>query len=155
MRASEKAKVVSFEDLEVFQRAYRVSLEVHRVEPGACRRSNSTRWAIRCGGRANPSARILPKAMVARSSRRPSSSAFWRWRSVRADEMRVWARYALDLGYLDEPTWRSWRDEYQIIARHAASSGGAVVEVYPFSVLCLSVLRMVAERSVCLMKGQP
>ena len=34
-----------------------------------------------------------------------------------ADEMRVWARYALDLEYLDEPNWREWRDEYQIIAK--------------------------------------
>ena len=31
--------------------------------------------------------------------------------------MRVWARYALDLGYLDEPIWREWRDEYQTIAK--------------------------------------
>jgi four helix bundle protein len=34
-----------------------------------------------------------------------------------ADEMRVWLRYALDLGYIDEPTWRGWRDEYQLVAR--------------------------------------
>ena len=34
-----------------------------------------------------------------------------------ADEMRVWARYALDLGYLDESIWREWRDEYQTVAK--------------------------------------
>ena len=34
-----------------------------------------------------------------------------------SDEMRVWARYALDLGYIDEQTWRNWRDEYQIISK--------------------------------------
>lgn len=46
-----------------------------------------------------------------------------------SDEMRVWARYALDLGYIldlghildlgyiDEPTWQDWRDEYQIISK--------------------------------------
>ena len=34
-----------------------------------------------------------------------------------ADEMRVWARYCLDLGYIDEATWRRWRDDYQEIAR--------------------------------------
>src|SRR5215469_1969573 len=34
-----------------------------------------------------------------------------------SDEMRVWVRYALDLGYIDEPTWRRWRDEYQTITR--------------------------------------
>jgi four helix bundle protein len=34
-----------------------------------------------------------------------------------SDEMRVWARYALDLAYIDETAWREWRDEYQIISR--------------------------------------
>ena len=34
-----------------------------------------------------------------------------------ADEMRVWARYALDLGYLDEQIWRERRDEYPAIAK--------------------------------------
>ena len=34
-----------------------------------------------------------------------------------SDEMRVWLRYALDLGYIEEPTWQRWRDEYQEIAR--------------------------------------
>jgi four helix bundle protein len=34
-----------------------------------------------------------------------------------ADEMRVWSRYCLDLGYIDEATWQSWRDEYQEIAK--------------------------------------
>ena len=34
-----------------------------------------------------------------------------------SDEMRVWVRYALDLGYVDERTWRRWRDEYQAITR--------------------------------------
>ncbi len=34
-----------------------------------------------------------------------------------ADEMRVWSRYCYDLGYIDEQTWRHWRDEYQQIAK--------------------------------------
>ena len=34
-----------------------------------------------------------------------------------SDEMRVWWRYALDLSYVDEATWRRWRDEYQTISR--------------------------------------
>ena len=33
------------------------------------------------------------------------------------DEMRVWARYALDPGYVDEATWQHWRAEYQGITR--------------------------------------
>ncbi len=31
--------------------------------------------------------------------------------------MRVWLRYSLDLGYIDEPRWLQWRDEYQRVSR--------------------------------------
>jgi four helix bundle protein len=34
-----------------------------------------------------------------------------------ADEMRVWTRYCLDLGYLDEAVWRLWCDEYTEISK--------------------------------------
>ena len=34
-----------------------------------------------------------------------------------ADEMRLWCRYCLDLGYLDEATWQTWRQEYRAIAQ--------------------------------------
>jgi len=34
-----------------------------------------------------------------------------------ADEMRVWCRYCLDLGYIDRRIWQRWRDEYQAISR--------------------------------------
>ena len=34
-----------------------------------------------------------------------------------AEEMRVWIRYCLDLGYVDEPTWQRWRDEYQEVLK--------------------------------------
>ena len=34
-----------------------------------------------------------------------------------ADEMRVWTRYALDLQYIDDPTWEIWKSEYQEIAK--------------------------------------
>jgi four helix bundle protein len=34
-----------------------------------------------------------------------------------ADGMRIWLRYALDLGYIEEAEWQAWRDEYCEIAR--------------------------------------
>ena len=34
-----------------------------------------------------------------------------------ADEMRVWARYCLDLGYIDAVMWRLWCDEYTAISK--------------------------------------
>jgi len=43
-----------------------------------------------------------------------------------ADEMRVWIRYCLDLGYIDEPTWHRWRDEYHAIAKMLQGLQGKV-----------------------------
>ena len=34
-----------------------------------------------------------------------------------ANEMRVWLRYCVDLGYLDQLRWQAWRDEYIEIAK--------------------------------------
>jgi four helix bundle protein len=60
---------------------------------------------------------MLPKATVVRSDRKRSSKRFLQMAIGSSDEMRVWARYALDLGYIDEANWRRWRDEYQVISR--------------------------------------
>ena len=109
-------KVRSFEDLEVFKRAYRVSLAVHRA---------SLAWPqieqrALCDQMRRASKSLVANIAEGYGRQKQSKAEFKRflWMAVgSADEMRVWARYALDLGYLDEPLWREWRDEYQSIAK--------------------------------------
>ncbi len=109
-------RVSSFEDLEVFERAYRISLAVHR---------RSLEWPPIEQRALGDQARRASKSIVANIAegygrQKQSKAEFERflWMAVgSADEMRVWARYALDLGYLDEPMWREWRDEYQTVAK--------------------------------------
>ena len=107
---------LSFEDLEVFKRAYRLSLEVHRaslhfprIEQGAL--GDQVRRASKS---------ICANIAEGFGKQRQSAAEFKRFLMVAmgsADEMRVWARYCMDLGYIDEAIWRRWRDEYQEIAR--------------------------------------
>jgi four helix bundle protein len=112
----EARAVRSFEDLAVFQRAYRVSLEVHRqslVFPQIEQRALGDQ--VR---RASKS--ICANIAEGFGKQRQSAAEFRRFLMVAmgsADEMRVWARYCLDLGYIEEATWRLWRDEYQEIAK--------------------------------------
>ena len=112
----ERRRVVSFEDLEVFQRAYRQSLEIHRASltfPSAEQRALADQ--IR---RASKS--ICANIAEGYGRQKRSKAEFRRFLQMAigsSDEMRVWVRYALDLGYIDEPTWRRWRDEYQTITR--------------------------------------
>jgi four helix bundle protein len=111
-----RESIGSFEDLEVFRRAYRVSLEAHRASLG---------WpAIEQRALADQ-VRRSSKSICANlaegfAKQRRSAAEYRRFLLMAigsADEMRVWLRYGLDLGYVDEATWKRWRDEYQEVAR--------------------------------------
>jgi four helix bundle protein len=112
----ETRAVRSFEDLLVFQRAYRVSLEVHRqslIFPQIEQRALGDQ--VR---RASKS--ICANIAEGFGKQRQSRAEFRRFLLMAlgsADEMRVWLRYCFDLGYIDEARWRLWRDEYQEIAK--------------------------------------
>ncbi len=106
----------AFEDLEVFQRAYRVSLDVHKASlefPSIEQRAMADQ--IR---RASKS---IPANLAEGFARQGNSPADFRRFILMAigssDEMRVWIRYCFDLGYIDETTWQAWRDEYQEISK--------------------------------------
>ena len=107
---------ISFEHLDVFQRAYRISLDIHRVSlsfPDIEQRSLADQ--IR---RASKS--VCANVAEGFGKQSHSKAEFRRFIGMAlgsADEMRVWVRYCLDLGYVDETTWMTWRDEYQSIAK--------------------------------------
>ena len=118
---------ISFERLEVFKRAYRVSLEVHRASlkfPAIEQRASADQ--LRRGSKsicAN-----LAEGFGKQAISKPEFRRFLAMALGSADEMRVWVRYCLDLGYIDQATWVSWRDEYHAIARmlhglHRKSAG--------------------------------
>jgi four helix bundle protein len=105
-----------FEELDVFQRAYKVSLEIHRFTqtmPPAEQYDLGSQ--IR---RASKS--ICANVAEGFGKQHRSKAEFKRYIQMSigsADEMRVWLRYCLDLGYTDEITWQRWRDEYEAIAK--------------------------------------
>ena len=109
-------RVSSFEDLEVFQRAYRVSLEIHqeslqfpRIEQHAM--ADQVRRASKS---------ICANIAEGFAKQRRSSAEYRRYLLMAigsADEMRVWIRYCLDLDYIDDATSSRWREEYIVIAK--------------------------------------
>ena len=115
----------SFEDLEVFQRAYRLSLEIHRV---SLRLTGIEQWAL--GDQVRRASKSIP-ANIAEGFGKQANSKFEFGRFLRiamgsADEMRVWIRYCLDLGSIDAQTWQRWRDEYHAIAKMIQGLQGRV-----------------------------
>ncbi len=108
--------VRSFEDLDVFKRAYRISLDVHKASLGFPQiEQRALGDQIR---RASKS--ICANVAEGFGKQRQSRAEFRRFVMMAmgsADEMRVWLRYALDLGYIGESQCQTWRDEYQQIAK--------------------------------------
>ena len=108
--------VVSFEDLEVFQRAYRLSLEIHRA---------SLSWPTIEQRALGDQVRRASKSICANVAegygrQLRSKAEFRRFLQMAigsSDEMRIWVRYAFDLGYVDDVIWQRWRDDYQVISR--------------------------------------
>ena len=104
------------EDLEVFRRAYRLSLEVHRaslefprIEQFAL--ADQLRRASKsiC---ANLAEGFAKQSYSAAEYRRYLLSAIGS-----SDETQLWLRYCLDLGYLEEELGHRWRESYGEISR--------------------------------------
>jgi four helix bundle protein len=111
-----KSEASTFEDLEVFRRAYRVSLELHRASLQFPRvEQHSLADQIR---RASKS--ICGNIAEGYGKRRRSRAEFKRYLLMAigsADEMQVWLKYCSDLEYIDQKTCAEWRNEYRQIAR--------------------------------------
>ena len=113
----EKSSGWRFEDIDVFKRAYQLSLEVHKVSLEFPR-------VEQFGGIADQLRRSSKSvcALIAEGSgrQRSSESEFRRYLVMAlasADESRLWCRYAHDLGYIDEAKWNAWREGFHEIAR--------------------------------------
>ncbi len=103
--------------LKVFQRAYRLSLDLHRASLG---------WpkAEQYGGVADQlrrSSKSICALLVEGAGRQPGSDAeFKRYVMMAigsADEARLWCRYAVDLDLAPPAQSRAWQDELPEIAR--------------------------------------
>src|SRR3954454_1902576 len=114
-----------FEDLEVFQRAYRLSLEVHRASLEFPRIEQ-----FGLAGQIRRGSKSICANLAEGFGRQQSKAEFRRFLMMgigSADEMQVWMLYCRDLGYVDGDTAERWRGEYREIARmlsglHAGSS---------------------------------
>ena len=107
-------QIQSFEDLEVFQRSYRISLEIHKetlnfpsVEQYGL--ADQIRRASKsvCAN--------IAEGFGKRTFSSPEFKRYLKMSIGSCEEMRVWLRYCLDLGYVSEESWRQWRSEYREI----------------------------------------
>jgi four helix bundle protein len=111
--------VMRVEELDVFKRAYRISIEVHKA---SLEFPKIEQYALA------DQIRRASKGICANLSEGFGKQAYSKAEFKRfvymaigsANEMRIWSRYCLDLGYIEEVKWQTWRDEYEEIAKMLA-----------------------------------
>src|SRR6266567_127920 len=110
-----RAQVSTVEDLEVFKRAYAVSLDLHQA-------SLKFPKIEQFGGLADQMRRasksICANLAEGFGKQRQSNLEFKRYLLMAigsADEMQVWLKYCSDLEYVDRKVCERWRDEYHQI----------------------------------------
>ena len=108
--------LIRFEELEVFKRAYRISLEIHRTSL-AFPKIEQHALADQIRRCSKGICANLAEGFAKSSSSKAELRRFLSMAIGSADEMRVWLRYCLDLEDVSESQWQAWRDEYQEIAR--------------------------------------
>jgi four helix bundle protein len=112
----EHKPVRSFEDLEVFRRAYELSLVIHRT--------SLTFPKVEQFGLADQVRRasksICANVVEGFGKQRDSSAEFKRFLVMAigsCEEMQMWVRYCKDLDYIDKPSFEAWYGEYKQIAK--------------------------------------
>ena len=104
------------EELDVFRRAYALSLEVHRTSLEFPR---IEQWALADQvRRASKSiCANLAEGFGRQQQSRPEFRRFLIMAVGSADEMQVWVLYCRDLDYIASEVAERWRGEYREIAR--------------------------------------
>ena len=107
------------EDLEVFARAYRVSLEVHRASLEVPR---IEQFAL--ADQIRPASKSicanLAEGFGRQQQSKPEFCRFLIMAIGSADEMQVWTMYCRDLGYIGADIAERWQGEYRETAREIA-----------------------------------
>ena len=106
-----------FEQLEVFQRAYRLSLKVHELTLGFPKIEQMRGLADqmrRCSkGICANIAEGHGKLIISKAEFR----RFLLMAIGSSDEMRVWLRYCLDLNYIEKQPWEYLKTEYSQVSK--------------------------------------
>ena len=113
---TESKPIRSFEDLDVYQKAYGLALEIHR---STLEFPKSEQFALADQMR-RASKSICANIAEGFAKQRHSSPEFRRFISIAigsSDEMRVWLSFAKDLGYIEDGACARWREEFSFVAR--------------------------------------
>lgn len=108
--------VTTFRELNVYQRAYKLALAIHKESLGF---PKTEQYAMADQAR-RASKSICANIAEGFARHHKSSAEFKRFLTMAigsSDEMLVWADFCRDLGYIDKSKWSEWNREYGEISR--------------------------------------
>ena len=108
--------IKAYSELSVYRKAYEKSLEIHRE---TLKYPKLEQYELASQMR-RASKSICANIAEGFGKQNISTAEFKRFLLMTigsADEMRVWIRYSLDLGYINEAQWKNWNESYTEIAK--------------------------------------
>jgi four helix bundle protein len=108
--------IKDFTDLMVYQKAYVQSLEIHH-QTMKYPQHEQYELASQMRRASKGICANIAEGFGKQNVSKPEFKRFLLMAMGSADEMRVWARYSLDLGYIDESQWSNWNKSYSDIAK--------------------------------------
>ena len=104
-------------ELDVFRRAYELSLVVHRVSHEWPRHEHYGGIADQLRRAGKSVCALLAEGAGRQAGSDPEMRRYIVMALGSAEEAKLWCRYAADLGYLDAATSASWQREWTELAR--------------------------------------
>ncbi len=108
--------IKDFTDLLVYQKAYEKSLEIHH-ETMKYPRYEQYELGSQMRRASKGICANIAEGFGKQNISKLEFKRFLLMAMGSADEMRVWARYSMDLGYIEERSWNDWNKSYSDIAR--------------------------------------
>ena len=105
------------EDLDVFKRAYRLSLDLHRSSLAFPKIEQHAGLADQLRRSSKSVCGLIVEGSGRQSSSRREFARYLAMAVGSAEEARLWCRYAADLGYAEIADVERWRDELHQIIR--------------------------------------
>lgn len=114
--APPKQYIENVEDMDVYKKAYSVSLDVHKR---SLQFPKIEQYAI--ADQIRRASKSICANLAEGFEKQFASKAEFRRFVLMAlgssGEMRTWSNYCKDLGYIELSTWQHWREEYSAISK--------------------------------------
>ncbi len=109
--------IQKFDDLEVFKKAYQISLEIHKASTVFPKIEQISGLADQMRRASKGICANIAEGFGKQSISKAEFKRYLLMAMGSADEMQVWLSYCRDLGYINKNLYQQWQQEYRYVAK--------------------------------------